>query len=776
MCSNLPEFQNHLKKPLGTVSGNVAHSNIRGVFVDRGPDANGQVDDSASYKPEDASGQGIEAVFHNVLAYKNRRHGFWARGNRIVLRDSVLLDNGVGANTPGSPNLMDNVVFDGETPNAGHPRSGEARSRVHTSQLGRELIGFEAYDNGDQLLRGCTCRNYRSDATRPAACYSVLRTGGSAQQTQVQWRDVTVDDSDVAFAVLPPYTSYVKEAPQFMFFLDSWGTWSGTPGSTLTRDAGFLTSGSGLTCTPAGVNAAMCDPAYTPVFQLKMDNMDYAGTDFGDGTGQWMLHHFGSGTAADGSIAIPDTVNADDDTFRANVLAGRGYAWRFPHATPRSFKVAGDSMAVGDFFVTSVPYPSGTTFSFTNNEAPAASVETLSPATPWFFDDAQQELFVRVEEHSTYQNTRWGFAYYSGYPTAIQFTATCPGGDCTVVPGPIPAALAGPDALFDASTAGVVTARATLYGNQLRYMIYHDLGDDASVQLVGPGGAKTLGAVGPIRGKLVLGADDMNALASGTLYVSVTPGAEAGARRRLQSAVAVALQCVDGVCPVAVDYSTVDRCATHGPSEDVLVDGVLQTTWQLDWQSGADLELASTAAPLLCDGVSTGAAAMHFMHSWSSIKLETNECVHTVDGQTHLQFFARTDSMAPGGAVPAFSVRLMALNEVSVTPASIVEPAGALGLGAQWALIRIPLASFGFDTSAPIRLEYMYFSSDTNDDFTLYVDRVQFVTVDGPARRLRAAPSAGGAGNVLANGGGAVKARRPNVWTHRGRVVDPDEL
>ncbi|MGH2376839.1 MAG: G8 domain-containing protein [bacterium] len=119
------------RMPLGIFHGNVAHSNDNaGLFVD----GDGS-DDEFNFTPRQnpippEEGQEdsppIYTTFTDFVAYKNRSHGIWLRGEHLRIRGAKLADNAIGATFASTESFIEDSIVIGETANKGTVEPGEA--------------------------------------------------------------------------------------------------------------------------------------------------------------------------------------------------------------------------------------------------------------------------------------------------------------------------------------------------------------------------------------------------------------------------------------------------------------------------------------------------------------------------------------------------------------------------------------------------------------------------------------------------------------------------
>jgi cell migration-inducing and hyaluronan-binding protein len=147
--------------------GNVAHSNVDGLILDRGPDAEGRFNvggapHAAFADPAVGNADGaspIESFIEDFTAYKSRNGGIWGRGEMHVFRGLKLADNAIGYThavagfSPQGGDYTSKVVdslFVGETDNIGNPTTPDeiayGRSLPYPSLPDYPIRGYEFYD------------------------------------------------------------------------------------------------------------------------------------------------------------------------------------------------------------------------------------------------------------------------------------------------------------------------------------------------------------------------------------------------------------------------------------------------------------------------------------------------------------------------------------------------------------------------------------------------------------------------------------------------------
>ncbi|GGJ63660.1 G8 domain-containing protein [Deinococcus aquiradiocola] len=249
------------RTPLGTFSGNVAHSATRGLNVDNGNQADGSSTEVMSYRPRttpaDSRSAPVQATFRDFTAFKNRDRGVWLRGDTQLLQGGTLADNAVGVTFAAQDTASDGTLLVGETSNAGHPPSWEAtgdggRSLPRPWDATFPIRGFEFYD-GTVEVRNATLARFTPTAQRGASGLGYNRRNPFSLSPQnaasgLKWLDASN-------RVLLEDPTPGKDGDLAAAFLDRDGSVTGTPGRTVVASNPLLTPG----CTrTAAWNASVC--------------------------------------------------------------------------------------------------------------------------------------------------------------------------------------------------------------------------------------------------------------------------------------------------------------------------------------------------------------------------------------------------------------------------------------------------------------------------------------------------------------------------------------
>jgi cell migration-inducing and hyaluronan-binding protein len=240
--------------PLGEFLNNTAHSNYRGVFVDNGPDPDGNTD-STNYEPlsvpDDEDSPPVTAYFEGVTAYKNRALGLWTRGDDHVIINAVLADNGVGASFASEETGIIGGLIVGESANVGDPRSWEetgpgGRSLPAPWDPSDPIRGYDFYD-GPVFARDIHFAGFEPRAQRAAGALAVLN-----------YTDFTLDfrneASGLTFAPgtnrvfletrqLPTDPNNGEDGYRSAVFIDADGTTTGIAGAAVVANNPILVNG-----------------------------------------------------------------------------------------------------------------------------------------------------------------------------------------------------------------------------------------------------------------------------------------------------------------------------------------------------------------------------------------------------------------------------------------------------------------------------------------------------------------------------------------------------
>lgn len=571
--------------PLLHFSHNHAHSMDRkGLFIDDGVE-----DDLGNvrlmyYSPQatpyvevnhqTANAISLRTVYSNLVVWKCRQHGVWIRSANYEIRDTVFIDNAVGAQVIGIAAGVVNSLFVGASPNVGNPITGIEIAHGRTLADPRcsgtycRQVGFEMYDNdGPQHLVDSIFVNFSTSASLYAGAIGQFCERNSHSSLN-KVRNVSMINANLVFVDFCTYdgrhprfdTNLVQENPRSFSYLDMDGTSSsGRPFHWVVANEPIMHADlpADAICEDAPANwaagqgsLAICPPFLEGFASVQINNMDLSMTNFGS-------VYSASTKARWISLASPsvraDTSGEDIYTLPVNrykrVLIGRrAYAFQFLHATPPKLALQVTAAAQGDWVILALSYPRNASFELSSTSpattllAAAASREAISAARPWFFDAAAGWLYVYVGAAQTDSIVEYQSFSYSNSNAVVYVTASC-GRSCFGPPANESMAVntVVQEARFQANLAASSTAArngaasAGLQGlallsyrpdgMHLAWAVYHNLPTATEAQLVRlPSMAvvRELGALSPpIRSGAVLSADEQADLYAGRLAIQI---------------------------------------------------------------------------------------------------------------------------------------------------------------------------------------------------------------------------------------------------------------
>lgn len=344
------------RTPLGLFDGNTAHSNAQdGLFVDGPPNPPGVVG-APSYTPCTRP-----AIFMGLTAYKNRRRGFWLRGQGLVVRAARLADNGIGGTfAAADAHFCDSLVV-GQTANTGTPAQGEwpgegRRSLPRPWLPGAPLIGFEFYD-GPVTVERVRFHSFLPDAQRPAGALGVLERDPFFLHPDNIARSLHFSNAQPVYFASRFFSGHTApgdpdagaDGARSAAFWDADGSVSGGAGSEIILDTPFLRAS--ITSRHPAWNAAVSRADYAHLF---LDNQD-----------------------AHPMEAVPVCLTRQDSTrpsmnlwgipkigpntsFQTTVITGHSYAVRWHGLAPRHLRVTlRAAPKTGDWIILILPFPRG---------------------------------------------------------------------------------------------------------------------------------------------------------------------------------------------------------------------------------------------------------------------------------------------------------------------------------------------------------------------------------------------------------------------------------
>jgi len=178
---------------------NTAHSSFDGFMFDRNINAENVFGLAGpSYMPKenpaDPNSKGVETLFENLTAYKNRNGGVWGRGELHVFKNLKSADNAIGfTHSSGSfgddlfTSLVIDSLFVGETENIGNPATPEeiayGRSLPKPLLPDYPIHGYEYYDYRHDVVN-TTFVNFQDNEQRQSGALTWLLFTGAGVTTE----------------------------------------------------------------------------------------------------------------------------------------------------------------------------------------------------------------------------------------------------------------------------------------------------------------------------------------------------------------------------------------------------------------------------------------------------------------------------------------------------------------------------------------------------------------------------------------------------------------
>jgi cell migration-inducing and hyaluronan-binding protein len=359
--------------PLGSFTGNVAHSNHQGgLFVDNGPLPSGQVDVTV-YRPHadpnDQNSPPVVADFADFRAYKHYYRAVWLRGDHLRLSNAILADNAIGATFAAYETFVEHSVFIGQT--------GSLPALPSTYQL----RGYEFYD-GRVGAHDVTFINYTAATTVPASGIGYLLDDAFSIDPLNEAGTLTFVNARRVYLKAP---NPDKDGDKAAVFYDRDGAVSGAPGRWVVSNTPLLVT---PPCTfQSDWNAHICPTRYARL----------------------------SFNSASGEAVAPLTVVRDDAVSQAfagggnqpnnvslSVIPARGYTLQWGAATPTHPNVYLSSAQPGDAIRVSFPFAAAPSkvirdYDSAHPLTAAGSLAQLdaSSGTQFFFDAATATLHLK---------------------------------------------------------------------------------------------------------------------------------------------------------------------------------------------------------------------------------------------------------------------------------------------------------------------------------------------------------------------------------------------
>ncbi|GHG01681.1 hypothetical protein GCM10017783_12410 [Deinococcus piscis] len=332
------------RTPLGEFSGNVAHSGHRGLNVDDGPTSDGSTTEVVHYNPRsnpaDPESAAVPADFTDFVAYKNREHGAWFRGENLTLSGAILADNAIGVTFASHNAGLQRSLLIGETSNVGQPESWEpsgegGRSLPLPWTADFPIRGFQFYD-GEVFVQDTAFAGYRPNSMRKASGLGYLLDNAFAlAPTNRAQRLTWLDDSQRVY--FPPAQPQ-RDGDLAATFLDADGSVTGKAGQSVTVSP-LLRGQPG--CTVRGDwNASICQGQYTRLYIEAVDGMQIAPLTIRQSGGP--------------AVALTGTPE-DFTAFYTSVEIGKTYALSAA-ALPRDLRVSFTARQPGDVLNIQLPY------------------------------------------------------------------------------------------------------------------------------------------------------------------------------------------------------------------------------------------------------------------------------------------------------------------------------------------------------------------------------------------------------------------------------------
>ncbi|HRQ10861.1 MAG TPA: G8 domain-containing protein [Trueperaceae bacterium] len=406
------------RTPLGSFSGNLAHSNyVDGLHVDGGPRAGSLASESTYYAPRtdpaDRRSAPVQAVFEGYVAYKQRNAAAWFRGDNAVLRGALLVDNAVGVTFASRASGLEASVVVGESDNLGTPAPWEptgsgGRSLPKPWQPDLAIRGFEFYDGpvlvADSRFEGYTrtpqreagalsVLDYTSFSMSPLSAARGLSFGAGTNRVHFETRSMSDYDPDTRDSGEDGYRSAV--------FLDQDGSVTGTAGKYVVMPNPFLL---GPDCERrTDWNAYVCGGRYVSLTYLDETTpaRGFAPLTLASPAGTHVM--FGS---PEGGPSVPNR------HYRSIVPFQREYRYEHSGLSPSTFSIDLGEARPGDRLVVSVPFrQAATPFVYRDwwldprglvpPYSSAAALRT-GPSSGYFVDSSNDRLYLLLivrEDH-----------------------------------------------------------------------------------------------------------------------------------------------------------------------------------------------------------------------------------------------------------------------------------------------------------------------------------------------------------------------------------------
>ena len=251
-------------------SGNVAHSNIEGLMLDRGPSAQGRFNlggntHLALADPGDTTSARLDSVFTDITLYKSRGAAIWARGEHHIFDGLKIADSAIGY-THAYPGVAPfhgdytskviNSLFVGESDNKGTPTTDAEKAYGRTlprADADYPIRGYEYYDFLHHVVN-TRFVNFQDNATRKSGAISYLLYTSFPVSSNNSVERVTFENAKPVYFPTPERRwSFSGEFNSFSgwngaVFKDIDGSLGGGPNSYIVIDNGIAAAADDKDC------------------------------------------------------------------------------------------------------------------------------------------------------------------------------------------------------------------------------------------------------------------------------------------------------------------------------------------------------------------------------------------------------------------------------------------------------------------------------------------------------------------------------------------------
>ena len=237
------------RTPLKEFNNNVAHSNgDTGLFVDHGPDPDGDADDATWYlpvrNPANEDSAPVVARFKRLTAFMNRNRGVWLRGENHVVTRSRIADNQGGVTFASDKSYLTRSLVVGESANQGNPEPWEdtgpgGRALPAPWEPEEKVTGFEFYDGLVGVSR-THFAEFNHNYQRKAGALGYLSPNAFSIHPRNFAKRVTFRDANRVYLVEPESG---MDGDTSKVFVDRTGSVSGRRGAHVVVNNRFLLDG-----------------------------------------------------------------------------------------------------------------------------------------------------------------------------------------------------------------------------------------------------------------------------------------------------------------------------------------------------------------------------------------------------------------------------------------------------------------------------------------------------------------------------------------------------